>query len=52
VSAGAAVLTAVTGMATASDPLETALGHLEATTTSGGVFVTNTGHLTIGLIGP
>ncbi|WP_439626140.1 beta strand repeat-containing protein [Gemmata sp.] len=41
-------VTAGTGVATAADPLETAVSSLTATTTTGGVFVADAGPLSVG----
>ncbi|WP_254512258.1 autotransporter-associated beta strand repeat-containing protein [Anatilimnocola floriformis] len=48
ITAGAFVATSATGVGTVADPLETTLGGLEAAGGSGGVFIANTGSLTIG----
>ncbi|VTU02700.1 ipt tig domain outer membrane autotransporter barrel domain-containing protein : Outer membrane autotransporter barrel domain protein OS=Sphingomonas sp. S17 GN=SUS17_582 PE=4 SV=1 [Gemmataceae bacterium] len=41
-------ITAGTGVATSANPLETAVSSLTATTTAGGIFVTDTGALSLG----
>ena len=48
ITAAAFVATSATGVGTLADPLETTLGGIEAAGGSGGVFIANTGLLTIG----
>jgi autotransporter-associated beta strand protein len=42
------VLTAATGIGLVADPLEMTVGNLEATTSSGGIYLANSGALTLG----
>ena len=48
ITATTAVMVAATGIGTVGDPLETTVSNLEASGGSAGVFLTNTGALTIG----
>jgi len=48
ITAANLAMTAATGIASAADPLETTVSNLEASGGTGGVFVTNSGALTIG----
>jgi uncharacterized repeat protein (TIGR01451 family) len=48
VAASGLALVAATGIGTPSAPLETAVSNLEAETATGGIFISNTGNLTIG----
>ena len=51
ITAASAVLSAANDVGTAGDFLETQLGNLEAVATTGGVWLSNTGALTVGGIG-
>lgn len=48
VTAPSLALTAVTGVGTAVDPIDTTISNFEAQTATGGVFLSNTGTLSIG----
>src|SRR5262249_29847778 len=51
-TAGSLAVLAATGVGTQSDPLRTQVANLEAQTSTGGIFVSNTGNLAIGGVTP